>query len=81
MCLEPDQAGAQSHPQCQVHPIPLYESDNYIYYVDGLQSLLCNGCCCDLGPEFFSYCPSFHCRFMTRSLKQVMLIMLQNLRI
>ena len=27
MCLEPDQAGAQSlsHPQSQAHPIPLYE--------------------------------------------------------
>ena len=39
MRLEPDQAGAQSHsyPQCQAHPIP--ESDNYIYYVEGLQSL------------------------------------------
>ena len=41
MSLEPDQAGAQSHsyPQCQAHPIPLYESNNYIYYVGGLQSL------------------------------------------
>ena len=41
MSLELDQAGAQSrsHPQCQAHPIPLYESDNYIYYVEGLQSL------------------------------------------
>ena len=41
MRLEPDQAGAQSHsrPQCQAHPIPLYESDNYIYYVEGLQLL------------------------------------------
>ena len=41
MRLEPDGAGAQSHShtQCQVHPIPLYESDNYIYYVEGLQSL------------------------------------------
>jgi hypothetical protein len=42
MRLEPDQAGAQSHshPQRQAHPIPLYESDNYIlYYVEGLQSL------------------------------------------
>ena len=41
MSLEPDQAGAQSHshPQCQAHPIPPYESDNYIYYVEGLQSL------------------------------------------
>ena len=39
MVLEPDQAGAQSHshPQSQAHPIPLYESDNYIYYVEGLQ--------------------------------------------
>ena len=38
---EPDQAGAQSHPnpQCQAHPIPLYESNNYIYYVEVLQSL------------------------------------------
>ena len=38
MSLEPDQAGAQSHshPQCQAHPIPLYESDNYINYVEGL---------------------------------------------
>jgi hypothetical protein len=37
MSLEPDQAGAQSHShsQCQAHPIPLYESDNYIYYVEG----------------------------------------------
>jgi hypothetical protein len=42
MRLEPDQAGAQSHsyPECQAHPIPLYESDNYIYYVEGLQSLV-----------------------------------------
>ncbi len=34
MSLEPDPARAQSysHPQCQAHPIPLYESDNYIYY-------------------------------------------------
>ena len=41
MRLEPDQAGAQSHshPQRQAHPIPLYESDNYIYYVEGLQLL------------------------------------------
>jgi hypothetical protein len=41
MSLEPDQAGAQSHsnPQCHAHPIPLHESDNYIYYVEGLQSL------------------------------------------
>ena len=41
MSLETDQAKAQahSHPQCQAHPIPLYESDNYIYYVEGLQSL------------------------------------------
>jgi hypothetical protein len=41
MGLELDQAEAQSHshPQRQVHPIPLYESDNYIYYVEGLQSL------------------------------------------
>ena len=41
MHLEPDQAGAlsHSHPQCQAHPIPLYESNNYIYYVEGLQSL------------------------------------------
>ena len=41
MCLERDQAGAQSHsqPQRQAHPIPLYESDSYIYYVEGLQSL------------------------------------------
>ena len=33
MSLEPDQAGTQSHshPQCQAHPIPLYESNNYIY--------------------------------------------------
>ena len=27
------------NPQCQAHPIPLYESNNYIYYVEGLQSL------------------------------------------
>ena len=27
------------NPQCQAHPIPLYESNNYIYYVVGLQSL------------------------------------------
>ena len=41
MRLEPDQAGAQSrsNPQRQAHPIPLYESDNYIYYVEGLQLL------------------------------------------
>ena len=40
MHLELDQAGAQSHsyPQCQAHPIPLYESDSYIFYVEGLQS-------------------------------------------
>ena len=35
MRLKPDQAGAQS----QAHPIPLYESDIYIYYVEGFQSL------------------------------------------
>ena len=36
-----DQARAQSHSytQSQAHPIPLYESDYYIYYVEGLQSL------------------------------------------
>ena len=34
MRLEPDQA--HSHSKCQAHPIPLYESDNYIYYVEGL---------------------------------------------
>ena len=41
MRLEPDQAGAQSHshPQSQAHPIPLYESNNYIYSVESLQSL------------------------------------------
>ena len=39
MSIEPDQAGAQSHSQCQAHPIPLYENDNYIYYVEGLQLL------------------------------------------
>ena len=41
MSLELDQVGAQSHshPWRQAHPIPLYESDNYIYYVEGLQSL------------------------------------------
>ena len=41
MSLELDQAGAQSHshPQRQAHPIPLYESDNYIWNVEGLQSL------------------------------------------
>jgi hypothetical protein len=35
MHLEPAQAGAQSHSrsQCQAHPIPLYESDIYIYYI------------------------------------------------
>ena len=44
MRLEPDQAGAQSHshPQRQAHPIPLYESDNYIYYVEGYNHY--NGC-------------------------------------
>ena len=33
MGLEPDQAGAQSNsrPQRQARPIPLYESNNYIY--------------------------------------------------
>ena len=41
MGLEPGQAGAQSNsnPQRQAHPIPLYESNNYIYYVESLQSL------------------------------------------
>ena len=27
------------NPQCRAHPIPLYESNNYIYYVECLQSL------------------------------------------
>ena len=27
------------NPQCQAHPIPLLKANNYIYYVEGLQSL------------------------------------------
>ena len=27
------------NPQCRAHPTPLLKANNYIYYVEGLQSL------------------------------------------